>query len=89
MKSNFHMIREFKDFKPKQRGVIDEGEVKKIYEQFQLKDRTDVELQNLRDFVVMYYGRKNDAEFDADQWDVMSAITGVIDHEKWHRGMEV
>lgn len=86
-KSNFRMLREFKDFTPKQFGILDGSEVNQIRKHFQIDGRSNIELQNLRDFVVMYY-----SEMTKTDWhiaDVMSGIVGVIDQEKWHRGMEV
>ena len=69
-----------------------DSEVKKIKEHFQLEKRTDIDLQNFRDFAVMYYGRTNKGEddrIDMKSMDAMSAITGVVDMIKWERGMEV
>ena len=83
-KTNYYMLREF-DFKPKQFGILSDDEVKIITEHFQIKDRSDRDLQNFRDFVVMYYSRKEDME----SYDIMSGIVGVIDGEKMRRGLEV
>lgn len=95
MDTNFHMLRNFV-YSPEHKGWCTDSEVRQIENHFHIKERTNVELQNLRDFVVMYYAEKsnkarekgNDKEF----WhitDTMSAITGVIDHHKFNRGMEV
>ena len=94
MKSNYQMLVEFKDWTPKKWGWVDGEEVETINTQFHIKERSSVELQNLRDFVVMYYGIKMDddkltARERFTQSDIMSAITGVIDIEKNRRGMEV
>lgn len=86
MKSNFQMIREFKDFKPQSFGSITSEEMDKIKNHFAITERSNVELQNLRDFVVMYYSETTKSLTDSD---VMSGIVGVIDLEKANRRMEV
>ena len=96
MKTNFHMLRTF-EYNPENYGFCTVDEVKQIEDHFCIKERSDVELQNLRDFVVMYYhdlGHKKLVEEDRNTeylkiMDTVSAITGVIDHNKWERGMEV
>lgn len=92
MKSNYQMLLAFKDFKPENRGFINVKEAKQITEHFHIEERSDVELQNLRDFVVMYYTMKLDRK-DTDnyltQMDIMSAVTYVIDEAKVSRGLEV
>ena len=86
MKSNFQMLREFKNFKPQSFGFLTSEEMDKIKNHFAIKERSNVELQNLRDFVVMYYSETAKSLEDSD---VMSGIVGVIDLEKVNRGMEV
>ena len=92
-KTNYHMCRELDkelNFKPKHFGFLDGDEVYLIVKHFQIKKRSDIELQNLRDFVVMYYSSKTKEErYERELMDLMSGITGVIDNEKWNRGMEV
>ena len=91
MKTNFHMLREFK-YSPKNWGFCTSDEIDMIESHFKIKERSDVELQNLRDFVVMYYAHKKEGARDEDFMalsDEMSAITGVIDMNKSSRGMEV
>ena len=95
MKTNFHMLRTF-EFNPENFGVCTGEEVRQIEDHFCLKERSNVELQNLRDFVVMYYSERTERARKEDDdtnylklWDTMSAITGVIDQHKWERGMEV
>ena len=87
-KTNYHMLREL-DFKPEAHGILTGDEVRLLREHFQISERSDIELQNLRDFVVLYYSGKMKDEFDMDMEDLMSGIVGVIDSEKWNRGMEV
>lgn len=95
MKSNYQMLVAFKDWTPNRTGWVNEDEIKTINEHFKLKERTDVELQNLRDFVVLYYSThkiNNDKLTPREKWiqmDIMSALTGVIDIEKVNRGLEV
>lgn len=85
-KTNFHMLRDL-NFKPKNFGVLSGDEVEILKEYFQIDERSNIELQNLRDFVVMYFSEKKRDDFET--YDLMSGIVGVIDAEKWKRGMEV
>ena len=93
MKTNYQMLVSFKDWTPKKWGWVNEEEINTINEHFHIKERSAVELQNLRDFVVMYYRNKDNKELTPKeqfiQMDIISAITGVIDIEKDRRGMEV
>lgn len=92
MKSNYQMLLGIKDWKPQTHMIISEDEANFIISHFKIKKRSDIELQNLRDFIVLYYSAhvKNiDGEVYMDEMDKMSAITYVIDDEKYHRGMEV
>ena len=97
MDTNFQMLRSFK-YEPESFGFCTPEEVRQIKDHFKIKERSDVELQNLRDFVVMYYDHLEDKLMADDKYthdeyrrlyDTMSAVTGVIDNEKYHRGMEV
>ena len=87
MKTNFQMIRDFRNFKPEECGILSGKEVTEIEVNFEIKNRSDLDLQNLRDFIVLYYSTKY--RDDYDQWDIMSGICGVIDREKFRRGMEI
>ena len=84
--SNFYMLRNFQ-FKPERFGVLTGDEVKIIQDHFKIKERSNIDLQNLRDFVVMYYANKTRDSLEVS--DLMSGIVGVIDQEKFNRGMEV
>lgn len=95
MKTNYQMCKSFV-YDPKQRGFSTEKEIEQIEKHFNIKNRQDIELQNLRDFVVMFYsnlGRNLDVVLQKDEYidisDTMSAIVGVIDNEKWMRGIPV
>lgn len=104
MKTNYQMLLDFEPFKFQNRGWISESETALIKKNFKIAERTDVDLQNLRDFVVMFYATKvkeemtfNDSLKEKDKkpdntfelMDKMSAIVAVIDEEKFHRGLEV
>lgn len=90
MKSNYQMLLSIKKWKPKHFGFLLADEVKYLKDVFEIADRTDNELQNLRDFVVMYYSLKFYTDKNKlSNNDVMSAICGVIDGEKMERGMEI
>lgn len=95
MESNYYMLKTFK-YNPMYYGICTGEEVEQIEKHFRIKDRSNVDLQNLRDFVVMYYTMKIESarENNKDEsyfalTDTMSAITGVIDQNKYERGMEV
>lgn len=91
-KTNFQMLQEFKDFKPAVFGFLSEEECDKIRKHFMIPQRSDIELQNLRDFIVMFYTREapdsRKSEF-MTQMDIMSGLTSVIDNEKFDRGLSV
>ena len=95
MKTNYQMIKAFSDWTPNRTGWVNEDEIKTINEHFKLKERTDTELQNLRDFIVLYYSTHKIDDKDLTpkeqfiQMDILSALTGVIDIEKVNRGLEV
>lgn len=92
MKSNFRMLLELKEFKPCNRGFLNATEIKMLRSVLCIGQRTDVELQNLRDFTVLYYGslsREADSKKAWELSDIMSGICGVIDAEKSRRGMAV
>lgn len=91
MKSNYQMLLQLETFKPKHRGFLIGEEVDYLRETFHIEERSNIELQNLRDFAVMYYSLKCDKE-SQKAWelsDIMSGICGVIDDEKFKRGMEI
>lgn len=84
--TNFVMLRELlKVYTPKERGIMSPDEFDMINDMLHIKERTMIELRNLRDFVVESMG-------DSDEmvdWDRMSAITHCIDTELFNRGEEV
>ncbi len=84
-KTNYHMLKSL-DFKAKHHGWLEEDEVNTLRKHFCIGERSDIDLQNLRDFVVLYFsGKTRDMEIH----DLMSGIVGVIDNEKNNRGLEV
>jgi len=95
METNFQMLKKFK-YNPPNRGFCTSEDMNMIVDHFHLKERSDVELQNLRDFVVLFYSEREDRAHDKKEMDEymqlideMSALTGVIDFVKAERGLEV
>lgn len=95
--TNFQMLRTLKDFIPKNKGILDGDEVEKIESALCIKERDNIlDLRNLRDFVVCFYGRKADEyehNYDIDGEmtirDIISGITAVIDSRIFALGGEV
>ena len=75
MRTNFQMVVDFKDYMPERRGFTNNEEIKKISEHFCLESMSKLELQNLRDFVVLFYSN----EEMLDKFQAMMSITTVID----------
>lgn len=69
------MVREFADYMPAESGITSRAEIMKITEHFTLDTMTKLELQNLRDLVVLYYKSEN----MRDKFEAMLSITAVID----------
>ena len=94
-KPDFDAIQELDAvYSPKTRGVSTADEVATIKTVLGIQHRTNIELQNIRNAVVMLYGQKADsAKTDVNKclkiMDAMSAIVQVIDEEKSKRGMPV
>lgn len=89
MKSNYQMLLSIQEWKPREFGFLYNDEIMHIRNVFKIYDRTDVELQNLRDFVVMYYS----LQFTKDKPTLndsgkMRGICYVIDCEKVKRGIQ-
>lgn len=91
MKTNFAMIRDLeKEYTPKERGICTEEELKLIEETLCIHKMNVLQLRNLRDFVVLFYGREcEDTEKTLVNFDKMSAITYIIDNELFDKGEEV
>lgn len=75
MRTNFQMVCEFSDYMPAESGITSRSEIMKITEHFELDKMNKLELQNLRDFVVLYYR----GETMRDKFEAMLSITAVID----------
>lgn len=96
-KTDYHMISELKTkYTPAQRGVVSTSEIALIRDTLEISSRNNIELQNIRDMVVMLYGRwtdsgqqKGDVPAAMQLMDAMSAITHIIDQEKLERGLPV
>lgn len=81
-KTNFQNLRELlKKYTPKNFGTATVEECSLIKNSLQLEEMEIIELRNLRDFVVLFFSRKNKDEVDMAEIDRMSAITAVIDTE--------
>jgi hypothetical protein len=86
MKTNFEMVRELEAiYTPKERGICNGKEVEMIENTLCLSSMDIIGLRNMRDFVVLFYSRKETME----AWDKMSAITSVIDNKIFIKGGEV
>ena len=91
-KTNFQIMRELKDWYPKCFGIISNEEIQKIADTFQIAERDEINLRNLRDFCVMFYSRDDDEEDKRktiEDMDKLSAIVHVIDHRLFTLGCEV
>lgn len=61
-KTDFHAIKELKEvYRPAQRGIVSGAEAEQIEAVLEIKSRNNIELQNVRDMVVMLYGRWSEA----------------------------
>ena len=100
MKTYAQRIREvYQTLEPKHRGYSTGEEVKLVQNTLGLKFlKTELELRNMRDMVVMWFDiqlssynedSNNDSKMIMKLMDKMSAITGVIDNELWNRGYGV
>lgn len=97
-RTDYHSILELKKvFKPETCGFVTKREAALIRETLELDTRSDIELQNIRDMVVMLYGqmfaehaRSKQGHDEAGSYlDARSAITHVIDSVKLQRGLEI
>lgn len=97
-KTDYHAIMELKNnYTPMQQGIVSGAEADRIMTVLEIKSRNNIELQNVRDMVVMLYGRWSEAAREKEGrvqetmelMDAMSAICCVIDQEKFNRGLEV
>ena len=90
------MIVDFKGYAPKESGVTSLKEVREIQEHFHMEEMNALDLQNLRDMMVLIYSNwRSDARNKAD-WDeldrlseAMSSIASVIDMAKLNANVKV
>ena len=95
-KTDFQSIRELRNvYTPQTRGIVSNDERDTISRILELDTRSGIELCNVRDMAVMLYGvwsdaaRKNGERERVEMLlDSMSAITYIIDREKWRLGIE-
>ena len=90
-KTNYLMIMDLEDWYPASHGWITNEESNKIRNTLHIDELDNLALQNLRDFVVLYFSTKEEEGKSKlwDEMDKMSAITAVIDAEKFDRDMEI
>ena len=93
MKTNYQMLNDLENFQPEERGWVQKREMELLNDVLCLKERSDTELWNLRDFTVLYYSHKTgelNVEQDYDKamatMDKMSSICFAIDNELFRRG---
>ena len=88
MNTNFQMLKELLEkYHPQTRGFVSAEESKLIKETLHLEEMDILALRNLRDFTVAFVVDKNNDTME--NWDRMSAICTVIDHEIIKQGGEV
>lgn len=96
-KSDFLQYKELRGtYTPETRGVVSSNEAKTIRSVLELEQRTDIELQNIRNLCVIlyshdaeYYREKGDTPLAMLYKDAVSAVTAVIDNERVRRGLEI
>lgn len=96
MKTNFQMIMDIRDYRPETRGFTSISEIRMLMNHFGLDKMSLLELQNLRDMVVLMFREwmqddRSKGEIDEmmSKSDAMQSITSVIDHFKMRAGGEV
>ena len=86
MNTNFQMLKELLEvYHPQERGIASEQEVELIISKLHIKEMNILQLNNLRDFVVLFLSHKDTME----AWDQMSAITTIIDYRILNIGANV
>lgn len=96
MKTNFQMIMDIREYRPETRGITSIKEINMLMNHFGLDKMSFLELQNLRDMVVLMFREwmqddRSKGEIDEmmSKTDAMQSITCVIDHFKMKVGGEV
>ena len=96
MRTNFQMIMDIRDYRPETRGFTSISEIKMLMNHFSLDKMSLLELQNLRDMVVLMFREwmqdersKGDIDEMMKKSDAMQSIAAVIDNFKMQKGGEV
>ena len=77
-KTDFHAIQELREkYTPKMRGIVSSEEAKTICEVLEIDKRNNIELQNIRDMVVMIYGQWFDKSRDQYLEDKKKGVQSV------------
>lgn len=77
-KTDFHAIQELREkYAPKVRGIVSGEEAKTICEVLEIDKRNNIELQNIRDMVVMIYGQWFDKSRDQHLEDKKKGVQAV------------
>lgn len=85
MNTNFQMLKDLLEvYHPQERGVASKMEVDLITSKLHINEMNILQLNNLRDFVVLFLSQKDTME----SWDQMSAITTVIDYRILNLGRD-
>lgn len=80
--TNFQNLKDLlKSYVPKTFGIATGEECELIKSRLRLEGMEVTDLRNLRDFVVLFFSRKNEGKPGMMEMDQMSAITAVIDEE--------
>ena len=91
MKTNIQMLKELNEkYTPAKHGIVSMSEIYLINETLHLDEMDELQLRNLRDTTVLYFGviMDNQKEYFVMP-DKMSAITAVIDQKLFNIGAEV
>ena len=90
------MIMDVREYRPETRGFTSISEIKMLMNHFGLDKMSLLELQNLRDMVVLMFREwmqddrsKGDVDEMMKKSDAMQSITAVIDNFKMRVGGEV
>lgn len=89
-RTNYQMISDMMAWTPADKHFTSEEEMDQIASNFELAGRSRLDLQNLRDFVVLCYhgwleySRENDIDLFDKQMAAMQSITAVIDYYKYN-----
>ena len=91
MKTNFQMVKELNkkyDEMDHTNGIVTMKEIYLINEVLCLDEMDELQLRNLRDFIVLFFSREtNEDRFE--KMDKVSAFTCVIDNKLVNKGCEV